>query len=126
MNLSPKSKDSLSPGVESDNTPDMSDVLDLDPKELNDKVFWFERGLDRECHTYGWGRGLRKACSLYKENLELENRLEKKNKLIQDYKNRIEELRMHLECKTPKIINSVDLDGLGLASASEESPGILE
>lgn len=123
MNLSPKSKDSLSPGVVSDNTPE-TDISDLDPKELNNKVYWFERGLDRECHIYGWGRGLRKACSLYKENLELEIRLEKKDKLLQEYKNRIEELRMHLECKTPKVINTIDFDGLGYLN--EDSPLTLE
>lgn len=122
MNLSPKSKDSLSPGIDSDTSP--IDMSDLDPKKINDKVFWFERGLDRECHIYGSGRGLRKACDLYKENLELENRIEKKDKLIEEYKIRIEELRMHLECKTPKVINAVDYDGLGYSN--EDSPLNLE
>ena len=120
MNLSPKSKDSSSPTLDTDS---LSQDCDVDPKILEDKVFWFERGLDRECHVYGWGRGLRKATSLYKENLELEFRLEKKDKLIQEYKKRIEELRMHLECKTPKLINNIDLDGLGYCT--EESPGLL-
>ena len=115
MNLSPKSKDSLSPSTMTDISP--NEICDLDPKKLEDKAFWFERGLDRECHIYGWGRGLRKATSLYKENLELEHTLEKKNKLIKDYQNRIEELRMHLECKTPKIICS---DELGYSN--DESP----
>ena len=45
---------------------------------------------------------------------------EKKDKLIQEYIIQIENLRMNLECKTPKIIRSMDLDGLDLAN--ENSP----
>ena len=50
----------------------------IDDKCLEDRVFWFERRLDKECHIYGWGRGLRKATQLYKENIVLENDLRKK------------------------------------------------
>ena len=93
-------------------------------KKIQDKVLYFDKELNRECDTHGWGRGLRIASSLYKENLELENKLEYKDKLIQDYKIRIENLRMRLECKTPKIIRGDDLDGLGYYT--EGSPVILE
>ena len=44
--------------------------MDLEGNER--KVFIFERKLDQECHTYGWGRGLRCAANLYRDNLSLE------------------------------------------------------
>ena len=81
----------------------------IDDKDLEDKSFWFERALDRECHIYGWGRGLRKATQLYKENMILENTLKQKEKEIQLQKQNLEQMRMFLETKTPRIMYS-DLD----------------
>ena len=77
----------------------------IDDKCLDDRVFWFERRLDKECHIYGWGRGLRKATQLYKENIILENDLRKKENEIQIQKEKIEHLRMLLETKTPRVMN---------------------
>mgnify|MGYP001235855301 CR=1 FL=1 len=77
----------------------------IDDKCLDDRVFWFERRLDKECHIYGWGRGLRKATQLYKENIILENDLRKKENEIKLQKEKIEHLRMLLETKTPRVMN---------------------
>ena len=85
----------------SPNTPEKNYVID--DELIEDKVFWFERALDKECCIYGWGRGLRKATQLYKENIILENE-------IQLQRQKIEHLRMLLETKTPKIRNSSLLD----------------
>jgi len=82
----------------------------IDDELIEDKVFWFERSLDKECFTYGWGRGLRKATQLYKENIILENDLNQKEKEIRLHKQKIEHLRMLLETKTPKIRNNNLLD----------------
>lgn len=82
----------------------------IDDELIEDKVFWFERSLDKECSVYGWGRGLRKAAQLYKENIILENDLKKKEKEIRLHKQKIEHLRMLLETKTPKIRNNNLLD----------------
>lgn len=82
----------------------------IDDKDLEDKAFWFERALDKECCTYGWGRGLRKAKQLYKENIILENVLKQKENEMRLQKQKIEHLRMLLETKTPKIRNSSLLD----------------
>ena len=82
----------------------------IDDTSLDDKVFWFERALDKECHIYGWGRGLRKATQLYKENILLENELRKKENEIKMQKEKIEHIRMLLETKTPNIRNSNLLD----------------
>lgn len=70
----------------------------------------FERSLEKECQEYGYDRGLRKASQLYKENLNLENKLIEKEKEIKEYKNKIEHLRMLLESKTPKYIRNCGLD----------------
>ena len=78
----------------------------IDDKSIEDKTFWFERALEKECHIYGWGRGLRKASQLYKENINLENILKKKEKEIQLQKQNIEQMRMFLETKTPRIMYS--------------------
>ena len=82
----------------------------ISDKDLEDKAFLFERALDKECCIYGWGRGLRKATQLYKENIILENDLNQKENEIRLQKQKIEHLRMLLETKTPKIRNSSLLD----------------
>jgi len=82
----------------------------IDDKDLEDKAFWFERALDKECHIYGWGRGLRKATQLYKENIILENDLKQKENELKIQKQKIEHLRMLLESKTPKYIRNCGLD----------------
>jgi len=82
----------------------------IDDKSLEDKAFWFERALDKECCTYGWGRGLRKATQLYKENILLENDLKQKENELKIQKQKIEHLRMLLESKTPKYIRNCGLD----------------
>ena len=82
----------------------------IDDELIEDKVFWFERSLDKECCVYGWGRGLRKAVHLYKENILLENDLKNKDNEIRLQKQKIEHLRMLLETKTPKIRNNNLLD----------------
>jgi len=81
----------------------------IDDKSIEDKAFWFERALDKECHIYGWGRGLRKATQLYRENIILENILKQKEKEIKLQKQNLEQMRMFLETKTPRIMYS-DLD----------------
>tara|TARA_Y100001970_G_scaffold202354_1_gene246321 strand:- start:2762 stop:3091 length:330 start_codon:yes stop_codon:yes gene_type:complete len=87
MESVPKNNDSIS-SREQDVFDDLAELYmdDLDREELRDKVFKFERNLDRECSTYGWGRGLRTACRLYQENLELEHKMDQKNQLIEEYK----------------------------------------
>ena len=82
----------------------------IDDKSLEDKGFWFERALEKECHIYGWGRGLRKATQLYKENILLENELNQKENELKIQKQKIEHLRMLLESKTPKYIRNCGLD----------------
>ena len=89
---------------DSPKTPETNYVID--DKDLEDKAFRFERALDRECHIYGWGRGLRKATQLYKENIILENTLKQKEKEIQLQKSNLEQMRMFLETKTPRIMYS--------------------
>lgn len=91
----------------SPNSPEKNYIID--DKSIEDKAFWFERSLDRECHIYGWGRGLRKATQLYKENMILEKILKQKEKEIQLQKQNLEQMRMFLETKTPRIMYS-DLD----------------
>ena len=81
----------------------------IDDKSIEDKAFWFERALDKECHIYGWGRGLRKATQLYRENIILENILKQKEKEIKLQEQNLEQMRMFLETKTPRIMYS-DLD----------------
>tara|TARA_Y100000389_G_C17347818_1_gene456788 strand:+ start:452 stop:775 length:324 start_codon:yes stop_codon:yes gene_type:complete len=73
-------------------------------KELEDKLFHFERALDKECHIYGWGRGLRKATQLYKDNIVLESELEECNSKIEAYQKLVERLKTELESKSPKIV----------------------
>jgi|TARA_B110000046_G_scaffold112197_1_gene119310 hypothetical protein len=108
MESLPKNNDSISP-----REPDVFDNLeelymdDLDRKELRDKVFKFERKLDNECGTYGWGRGLRTACRLYQENLELENKMDQKNQLIEEYKSL---LRIASESKKKADIDLEQID----------------
>ena len=80
------------------------ELIPEENRELEDKVFHFERALDKECHIYGWGRGLRKATQLYKENILLESELEECNNKIQEYKNLVEKLKNELESKSPKIV----------------------
>lgn len=80
------------------------ELIPEENKELEDKVFHFERELDKECHIYGWGRGLRKAAQLYKENILLESELEECNNKIQEYQNLVEKLKNELESKSPKIV----------------------
>lgn len=80
------------------------ELIPEENKDLEDKVFHFERALDRECHTYGWGRGLRKAAQLYKENILLESELEECNNKIKEYQNLVEKLKNELESKSPKIV----------------------
>ncbi len=88
----------------SPNSPEKNYIID--DKSIEDKAFWFERSLDRECHIYGWGRGLRKATQLYKENMILENILKQKEKEIKLQKQNLEQMRMFLETKTPRIMYS--------------------
>ena len=96
---------------EDNNSPETRDNnYVIDDKTLEDKAFWFERSLDKECCIYGWGRGLRKATQLYKENMILENDLKQKENEIKLQKQKIEHLRMLLETKTPNIRNSNLLD----------------
>lgn len=92
----------------SPNTPEKNYVID--DKPIKDKVFWFERSLEKECCIYGYGRGIRKATQLYKENIILENELKQKENEIRLQKQKIEHLRMLLETKTPKIRNNNLLD----------------
>ena len=73
-------------------------------KELKDKVFRFERALDKECHIYGWGRGLRKATQLYQDNILLESELMECNNKIQEYQKLVSRLKLELESKSPKVI----------------------
>lgn len=80
------------------------ELIPEENKELEDKVFHFERALDKECHIYGWGRGLRKAAQLYKENILLESELEECNSKIQEYQKLVEKLKNELESKSPKIV----------------------
>jgi len=103
MELIPEDNSPNSP-----NSPEKNYIID--DKSIEDKSFRFERALDKECHIYGWGRGLRKATQLYKENIILENDLKKKENEIRLHKQKIEHLRMLLETKTPKIRNSSLLD----------------
>jgi len=80
-----------------------------DEKLLIERLLYFDGELDKECKKYGYDRGLKKATQLYGENLRLENKLREKEKEINEYKNKIEHLRMLLESKTPKTIRGGDL-----------------
>lgn len=80
------------------------ELIPEENKDLEDKVFHFERALDKECHIYGWGRGLLKATQLYKENILLESELEECNIKIQEYQKLVEKLKNELESKSPKIV----------------------
>jgi len=65
--------------------------MDLEGNEK--KVFLFERKLGQECHTYGWGRGLRCASNLYEDNLNLEQEIEILHNKLDKYKKEIERLQ---------------------------------
>lgn len=80
------------------------ELIPEENKELTDKVFRFERALDKECHIYGWGRGLRKATQLYQENILLESELMECNNKIQEYQKLVSRLKLELESKSPKVV----------------------
>jgi len=96
-------------------SPDMKLVPEEGPHNNNENssiesVLSFERSLEKECKKYGYDRGLRKASQLYKDNLNLEDKLIEKEIEIKEYKNKIEHLRMLLESKTPKYIRNCGID----------------
>ena len=63
------------------------------------KVFIFERKLEDECYTYGWGRGLRCASQLYADNLHLEEENDILYYKMEKYKDKYETM-IDIEIKT--------------------------
>lgn len=83
----------------------------MDLEGIQKKVFTFERKLNEECYTYGWGRGLRCAANLYEENLNLEEENDILYYKMEKYKNKYEtmidiEIKSIIDDLTNKIIHN--------------------
>jgi len=70
-------------------------------------VFIFERKLNKECYSYGWGRGLTRACNLYGNNLHmkdyifnLQNENERLKKILNDNNIIFEDNSLKLELES--------------------------
>ena len=74
----------------------------MDLKGNAQKKFIFERELDEECYSYGWGRGLMKASDLYSQNLTMKEEIEKYKIKLNSYREEIK--RLH------NIINDNNID----------------
>ena len=61
--------------------------------EIKTQVNNFRRSLNDECDSFGSGRGMRVACDLYEENIQLESELRKKDETIKFYKKEIDRLQ---------------------------------
>jgi|TARA_B110000971_G_scaffold216321_1_gene251168 hypothetical protein len=94
--------------------------MDLEGNER--KVFIFERKLDQECHTYGWGRGLRCAANLYRDNLSLEEDNEILHNKLDKYKKEIERLQSIIS----KGVDEMSENLLSVSMSTVTSNDILE
>jgi hypothetical protein len=70
-------------------------------QKIQKRVYDFETSLIRECNSYGWSRGIRKACDLYRENLELSIKLDKLLNDNENYKRENIKLQELINKKTP-------------------------
>jgi len=68
------------------------------------KIFIFQRKLEDECHTYGWGRGLRCASQLYADNLNHEEENDILYYKMEKYKDKYE---MMIDIEMKSIINDL-------------------
>ena len=68
------------------------------------KIFIFQRKLEDECFTYGWGRGLRCASQLYADNLNLEDENDILYYKMEKYKKKYE---MLIDTEIKGIINDL-------------------
>jgi len=68
------------------------------------KIFIFQRKLEDECFTYGWGRGLRCASQLYADNLNLEDENDILYYKMEKYKKKYE---MMIDTEIKGIINDL-------------------
>jgi len=94
--------------------------MDLEGNER--KVFIFERKLDKECYTYGWGRGLRCAANLYRDNLSLEEDNEILHNKLDKYKKEIERLQSIIS----KGVDEMSENLLSVSMSTVTSNDILE
>jgi len=94
--------------------------MDLEGNEK--KVFIFERKLDKECYTYGWGRGLRCATNLYRDNLSLEEDNEILHNKLDKYKKEIERLQSIIS----KGVDEMSENLLSVSMSTVTSNDILE
>jgi len=65
----------------------------MNPVDIPEKVYIFEQNLNKECYSYGWGRGIRTASNLYSDNLEIQEELDKHKMKIDVYKKEINRLQ---------------------------------
>ena len=74
---------------------------EIKKEEIQKSVYDFETSLIRECNSYGWSRGISKACDLYRENLELSIKLDKLLNDNENYKRENIKLQELFNKKTP-------------------------
>jgi hypothetical protein len=70
-------------------------------EKIQKSVYDFETSLNKECNSYGWSRGISKACDLYRENLELSIKLDKLLNDNENYKRENIKLQELFNKKTP-------------------------
>mgnify|MGYP000486392259 FL=1 len=91
--------------------------MDLEGNEK--KVFIFERKLDQECYTYGWGRGLRCAANLYRDNLSLEEDNEILHNKLDKYKKEIERLQTILSIGIDEMSENLLLASISTVTSND-------
>ena len=56
------------------------------------KISIFQDELNQECYSYGWGRGLKKATSLYSDNLMMKDKIKNYEIKLNSYRKEIKKL----------------------------------
>lgn len=70
-------------------------------QKIQKKIYEFETSLSKECDSYGWSRGLRKACDLYRDNIDLNQELNDALNSLENYKRENIKLQELINKKTP-------------------------
>ena len=79
----------------------------MNSEDIQEKIFIFERNLNEECYTYGWGRGLRRALNLYEENLNLEEENDILYYKMDKYKKASQRLQKIVDSEIKDVMNDL-------------------
>jgi len=76
-------------------------------EDIRDKIFIFQKKIEDECYTYGWGRAIRCASQIYADNLNLEAENDILFYKMDKYKSETQRLKKMIDIEIKGIVDEM-------------------